>query len=116
MPREVIVVSRRPLDMNDRTVVHPAVAKGLHARAREHGAVTQWCRADGTAVLTMLGARGMDYPVLAAAQLGFEPAEDELFWCEGVVPFGPDAALGIEVLRGMAANVGGRVVVGGTDV
>jgi len=113
MPREVVVISRRPFDQTDRTVVEPALAQGLVARSMENGRVVQWCRPDGTAVLSLLGARGMDHPVLAAAQLGFVPEPDEVFWCEGVVPFGPDSGEGIAVLREMASAVDGRVWVGG---
>lgn len=113
MPREVVVLSKRPFDQADPALVQPPLARGLNARSMQNGQVIQWCRPDGTAVLSLLGPRGMDYPQLAAPQLGFAPEPDELFWCEGAVPYGPDSAVGIDVLREMATLVEGRVWVGG---
>ncbi|SEM65856.1 hypothetical protein E3O25_14655 [Cryobacterium sp. TMT1-3] len=109
MPRELVIISRRPVDLADHLVAAVEIDPNLGLRTVWNGGGTQVCAVDGTALLTVLRTKGFDVADDVERLLGASLAADQVFWTELYAPRGPAGAVGTTIAQALAATVGGTL-------
>lgn len=121
MPREIVVVSARPPDLQVLLEAGAAVDPQLGLRTMREGAVHQLCRVGQ-------GAQGQDVAVLSVSQpLAVENAAElrrllpattavqglapPLWWVEALAPWGDAGRVGVRIAQELALRLGGVCVV-----
>lgn len=109
MPREVRMVTARPVDLE--TVVRAAAAIDgtLAVRAIANGQAIQLVAADDETIATIEGSRRIDRPEdVARIEPGLAPAAEGEWWAEGWAPWTPGGERGADILDAVAAALDGR--------
>lgn len=110
MPRALVIVSRRPVDLADHLMAAADVDPNLGLRTIWNGGATQICSADGAAHLTVLRTKGFDVLDDVERLLGTHFPADHAFWTELYAPLGTAGDRGLAVAQALAAAVGGDLV------
>lgn len=109
MPREVRMVTARPVDFE--TVVRAAAAidTSLAVRAIANGQAIQLVAEDDETIATIEGSRRIDRPEdVARIAAGLGPVAPGEYWSEGWAPWTPGGERGAAILVAVAAALGGR--------
>ncbi|PJJ65707.1 hypothetical protein [Compostimonas suwonensis] len=113
MPRELVIVSERPIEVADQVLAAVAVDPALGIRTVFDGGGTQITDAAGETILTVLRTDGVDVLSVAEALLESPLAPGEVFWTEAYLPLTAGAQAGLEVAAYLADAVAGRIIVRG---
>lgn len=120
MPIEIVVVA--PVAPNLALLVTAAapIEPELGLRTMGGGSVHQLCRTEGgrdVAVLSLMQPTLLEdrHELARLLPPGSVPAHlvaaDDVWWCEGLAPWGADGARGVAVARAFADQLGGVCVV-----
>lgn len=111
MPRELIVVSSRPVDVGDHLVAAVTVDPDLELRQIWNGGATQVCSSSGEVLLTVLRSKGFDVADDVTRLTGSAPTAGQAFWTELYSPLNPGTARGFDVARALAGAAEGDLFV-----
>ena len=110
MPRELYLVTPRPVGIEALVAAAAVVDDQLGLRALYGGAALQLVDQAEVAVLTIENSRLLQDPYdVAAVTAGLDLGPGEVWWTEAVAPWGSDGAPGVQVAAGIARLLSGQL-------
>ncbi|PZF63728.1 hypothetical protein DEI81_06410 [Curtobacterium sp. MCBD17_013] len=115
VPRDVTLLSRKPVDLREVAEAIVAHADGWGVRALDDGSVLQVCRDADHPVISVLGVHRVD----AASEVerilpDAPPLPVPLWWVDAVAPYGPDGEAGVAAAEEAARALDAVCIVRGS--
>lgn len=110
MPRELYLLSPRPVALPDIVAAGMEVDGSLALRALYEGAAVQLVNPAGVAVVTIENSRLLEQTDDAARVIpGLALALSAAWYTEATAPWGADGAVGVAITRRLAELLGGDI-------
>ena len=110
MPRDLYLVSPRPMTLADLVEAAGEVDGSLALRVLDAGASLQLVGAEDVAVLTIDASREIHDPTDVAAVTGQRPADGQRWWTAATTPWGPEGTPGVHVVDELSVLIGASLV------